>query len=155
MTTFQTIIQALEFSNKPLVIKCLDEMKNGKIIFSPGFEQTFDHLYKVYKMRYQTAQELKKSSFNDEEITGWSKALYDLENSKVEVLSLSVVQSEAYVYYIFLNPTNLTLITIFGGRTNKPLSESISLNDENFNRGLTVSCIVYEFGKIVHEWKSV
>lgn len=155
MPTFETIASALEFSNKSMAKKCLEEMKNNKIIFSPGFEQTFDHLYGIYKMRYDMAQKLKTSSFNYREMKDWSNALNDLEISKVDRLSLSVVQSESFVYYIFLDPLTNNLLAIFGGNTNKPLTESISLNDENFNKGLTVSSIIYEYGKIIHEWKCV
>jgi hypothetical protein len=153
MNTFQTITKALTLSSISLAKQCLNEMENDKIIFSPGFEQTFDHLFGIYKMRYETALELRKSSFKDEEMASWSNALKDLENSKVEVLSLSVVHSDSYVYYIFLNPINDELIAIFGGQTNKTLSELIPLNDETFKRGLTVSCILYDSGKIIHEWK--
>ncbi len=130
-------------------------MKNEKIIFSPGFTQTFVQLYDVYKMRYETAIELKRLSYTPEEMEGWAKALNDLKNSKLDMLSLSVVQAESFVYYTFLNPTNNKLIAIFGGQTNKPLSESIALNDENFERGLTVSCIIYDSGKMIHNWNCI
>jgi hypothetical protein len=155
MTTFEIVLSALQESNKPLAQKCFAEIKNDRILFDPGFEDTFDHLYGIYKRRCDDAQNRQASGFNVEELKVWANAMIDLEISEVDRLSFCVLYSETYVYYIFLDPLSNNLLAIFGCNTNKPLTELILLNDENFNKGLTVSSIIYEYGKMVHEWKCV
>jgi len=139
--------------DKPLARSCYEHMKRGRVIFMPGFEQSFDHLYGIYKLRLNDALTNKSTSFSDQEIQDWEIAIKDLEECNVDRLSMCVVQAESFIYYLFLNPQNNELLAIFGGNSRSTIDRSISLNEESFAKGLTVSSLVYESSNLIREWK--
>lgn len=151
MPIFEIAQSSLKRSNKDLAKKCSSDIKNGRVIFMSGIEQKYEDLLSLYKLRLRNAQ-TNNSSFSAEEIQSWSVAIEDLEESHVERLSMCVVQSEDYMYYIFINPLNTLLLAIFGGYSRSTIEKSINQNEENFIKGLTVSSKVYNYGELIHEW---
>lgn len=151
---FEETIQNLKFEkDNALAQECLNEMLNGQILFSPGFEQEAKRLTSLYDLRLRMAKGINKSKFKDDVLSNWSIVVENLKNCSAKKMKLNWVRTESKHFMLFWNAESKKLTGIYY------LYPEISIQQQEYNnqayiqRGYSVESAKYINGKKVKSWK--
>lgn len=139
-------------SENSLAQECLNEMLNGKIFFSSGFEQEKKRLTDLYKLRLRNAHQ-KEDLPKKNDLISWEKAIEDLKKSTAENLILNWIRTESKLFLLFWNSKSRKLEGIFYLYQIKSIEEIDKNNTETIKKGFSVISVKYEKGNLIKEWK--
>ena len=113
MTQDQVIIGLQAEKDNFLAQECVAAFQQNPDGFNEGIVQTREYLAGLYTTRFRIAKSIKRSFFENEEISSWEAAIKQLSNSAAEEVRLNAVKSEEKSYMMFWDTSSKQLITIF------------------------------------------
>lgn len=151
---FENTIQNLKLEkDNSIAQECLNAMLHEEVIFNSGFEQEAEHLTSLYEFRLKTIKDVRKDQVKQDEIISWEIAIENLKKSSAKKLILNWVRSESKNFMMFWDHESKQLAGIFYAYSKTPMKEQEAYNSGIRNRGFSVSCIKYNAGQKVRDWK--
>ena len=145
---FDDIVENLKsIEHDDIARSCLEEMTTSEVIFHPGLVQEKNKLTSLYSFRLQTAKEINRSEFKDDEVKSWEAAIESLQKSEANNLKLNCVSSNSKTYMLFWDDETDHLQGIFFLYAKRSIKDQEKQLDYTIKRGLTVNSRKYKNGK--------
>jgi hypothetical protein len=151
--TFDQVFSKLErINDNSSIEECVNAIRSGDILFSPGIIQEKSKLASLYKLRVNMKKNLQKDKFTPEELDNWDLAVDILNEYECEFSNLNIISTSEKGYFLFWDNKTEKLITSFWLINRGSIKNSEKNNDLSIERGHTVSSIKYSKTEKVKDW---